>query len=165
MLRRSIVSIPTHARSISLFENVKRILSRTKASESTSIPTTSSELSEARTVSAPIAKSGQTKALKPKIIGHDVQFPERISDAALLSALSSTFDAALGPDVSILRNNKKFRVARQITLNTGRRVPDAVLNAAKTKQDIIRFFEKQKRDNDMLVLEEAKLPGNVRITK
>lgn len=167
MFRTSIIAVRLQNRHLSLLDNVKKILSRSKPSEaqSTSATTTTLDSSVLPEDPGSFITVGQRRNLKPKIVGHDFQFPERKSGPELFAALSQTFDSLLGSNVSSLDDEQKLALARQITLNTGRRIPDVILNAAKTKEDLVKFLEKEEKYNEVaaLVLDEQTLPGNVTV--
>lgn len=170
MIGRRVLSLsPRHSRSLSLLDNVKKILGRTPAPPSPLPSDTTARSGSVDEAAVPTEDTTYEKVgrqQRSKVIGFDLSTPARLTGTELTNALALAFTQALGKK-SAVPEAKKLKLARSVMEKTGRRIPDSILNAAKEKQDIVNYFDKEdargsKRIN-VLRFDQDSLPENVRI--
>ncbi|CCG82321.1 protein of unknown function [Taphrina deformans PYCC 5710] len=168
VLQRCLLATPRQVRSISLFDNVKKILGR--AAPASPLPSepqlqSSGELPGEKAASATnIEKVGSAR--QSRVIGFKVDVPQPLTGDAFNSELRAAFQEVLGNEKKIIESHK-LRLAQTIWEKTGSRVPDFVLNAATRREDLVSFFTKDHQRGkgrlNLLRLDRVEMPSNVKV--
>lgn len=161
--RRAIFATPRHVRSLSLFDNVKKILSRSAPPSPLPTETKDEKTAEAHD-NKMMEKVGARK--HAKIIGFKLDLPPRLYGDDLSTGLNAAFEKVLGREETI-KQEYKLSLVQEILQRTGRRVPDYILNSANTTSELRQYFQKQemaKQGRDqVLQLDQERLPSNVKV--
>lgn len=120
----------------------------------------------ASSASAEVADVVGSVSRKNKVIGFDIDIPQRLSGPALEKGLESAVTTVLGPGGVTISEEHRLGLAKEIFQQTGTRVPDFVLNESHGREDLMRHFAKQigRGRTSVLELDQSKLPSNVKVT-